>query len=108
MPPAVAGVMNVRGRIVTIVDLRKMFELPASGLTELSQLIVLQDRGLELGLLADSVEAVRQVESSAIQAGLPTLTGVRERFLRGVLGQTLAIVDGALLVHHSIVGEEVA
>ncbi|MDD5307816.1 MAG: chemotaxis protein CheW [Deltaproteobacteria bacterium] len=97
-PPFVAGVMNLRGRILAIVDLRKFFELPARGLTELNRVIVLRGGDDELGLLADTIDGVRPVTVSDMQEGLPTLTGIRERFLKGIAGRMLAVLDGARLL----------
>lgn len=97
-PPFVAGVMNLRGQILAIVDLRKFFELPARGLTDLNRVIVLRGGDNELGLLADSIDGARSVTVSALQEGLPTLTGIREKFLKGVTGQMLAILDGGRLL----------
>ena len=97
-PSFVAGVMNRRGQILAILDLRKLFELPGKGLTELNRVIVLRGRDDELGLLADSIDGVRSVPASDLQQGLPTLTGIRERFLKGVTGQMLAVLDGARLL----------
>ena len=97
-PSFVAGVMNLRSRILAIIDLRKFFELPIKGLTELNQVIVLTGGDNELGLLADSIDGVRSVSASELQEGLPTLTGIRERYLRGVTGQMLAVLDGARLL----------
>jgi purine-binding chemotaxis protein CheW len=97
-PPFVAGVMSLRGRILAIVDLRKFFDLPARGLTELNRVIVLGGGENELGLLADSIDGVRPVAASDLQEGLPTLTGIRERFLKGVTGRMLAVLDGSRLL----------
>jgi purine-binding chemotaxis protein CheW len=97
-PPFVAGVMNLRGQILAILDLRKFFELPAKGLTELNQVIVLRDGDTTLGLLADAILGVRLVATSSLQAGLPTLTGIREKYLTGVTGQMLAVLDGGRLL----------
>lgn len=97
-PSFVAGVMNLRGRIIAIIDLRKFFELPARGLTELNRVIVLKGGDDELGLLADSIDGVRPVTASDLQEGLPTLTGIREKFLKGVTGRMLAVLDGARLL----------
>ena len=97
-PAFVAGVMNLRGRILAIVDLRQFFELPARGLTELNRIIVMRGGDDELGLLADSIDGVRQVRVSDLQDGLPTLTGIRDRFLKGVTGQMLAVLDGGRLL----------
>ena len=97
-PPFVAGVMNLRGQILAIVDLRTFFDLPAKGLTDLNRVIVLKGGDNELGLLADSVDGLRSVTASGLQEGLPTLTGIRERFLKGVTGQMLAVLDGGQLL----------
>jgi purine-binding chemotaxis protein CheW len=97
-PPFVAGVMNLHGQILAIVDLRKFFELPAKGLTELNRVIVLRGSDNELGLLADSIDGVRSVIASELQEGLPTLTGIRERFLKGITGQMLAVLEGGRLL----------
>ena len=97
-PPFVAGVMNLRGQILAILDLRKFFELPAQGLTELNRVIVLRDSDNELGLLADSIDGVRPLTASDLQEGLATLTGVRERFLKGITGRMLAVLDGRRLL----------
>ena len=97
-PPFVAGVINLRGRVLAIVDLRKLFESPARGLTELNRVIVLRGGDDELGLLADSIDGVRPVLASELQPGLPTLTGVRARVLKGIAGRMLALLDGARLL----------
>jgi purine-binding chemotaxis protein CheW len=97
-PAFVAGVMSLRGRIVAIVDLRAFFELPARGLTELNRIIVLASSDNELGLLADSIDGVRSVIASDLQQGLPTLTGLRARFLKGLTADMLAVLDGARLL----------
>ena len=97
-PPFLAGVMNLRGRILAIVDLRALFDLPAGGLTELNRVIVLAGGQDEMGLLADSIDGVHSVAESELQESLPTLTGIRERFLRGVTGQMLAVLNGGRLL----------
>lgn len=96
--PFIAGVMNRRGRILAIVDLRQYFGLPARGLTELNRVIVLRGSDGELGLLADTIDGVCPLNVSGLQEGLPTLTGIREKFLMGVTGRMLAVLDGARLL----------
>ncbi|PKO14285.1 chemotaxis protein CheW [candidate division BRC1 bacterium HGW-BRC1-1] len=97
-PSFVAGVMNLRGRILAILDLRRLFDLPARGLTELNRIIVLSGGNNELGLLADSIEGVCSVTTSTLQEGLPTLTGIREKYLKGITGQSVAVLDGDRLL----------
>ncbi|MBI5510732.1 MAG: purine-binding chemotaxis protein CheW [Deltaproteobacteria bacterium] len=97
-PPFVAGVMSLRGQVLAVIDLRQFFELPAKGLTELNRVVVLKGGDNEMGLLADSIDGVRSVAAADLQQGLPTLTGIRERFLKGITGQMLAILDGGRLL----------
>jgi purine-binding chemotaxis protein CheW len=97
-PMFVSGVMNLRGRILAIIDLRNFFELSTPGLTEFNRVIVLKGDDNELGLIADSIEGICSVPASSLQEGLPTLTGIRERFLKGVTGGMLALLDGGRLL----------
>jgi purine-binding chemotaxis protein CheW len=97
-PAFIAGAMNLRGRILAIVDLRIFFELPIKGLTELNKVIVLKGGDNELGLLADSIDGLRSVPVSDLQDGLSTLTGIRERFLKGITNRMLALLDGGRLL----------
>lgn len=97
-PPFVAGIMGLHGRILAIIDLRRLFELPARGLTELNRVIVLGPGDDGVGLLADSIDGLRSVSVADLQEGLPTLSGSRERFLKGVTGEALAVLDGGRLL----------
>jgi len=97
-PPFLAGAMNLRGRILAIVDLRIFFELAARGLTELNRIIVLKEGNEELGLLADSIDGIGSVTTADLRARLPALTGIREKFLKGVTGRMLAVLDGGRLL----------
>lgn len=108
-PPFVAGIVNVRGQVLSVVDLKKFFELPERGLTDLNKVIVLSDGLMEFGVLADAIVDVRHVPLGKIQPGLPTLTGIREDYLRGVTAERLVILDAARLLADSgiVVHEEV-
>jgi purine-binding chemotaxis protein CheW len=97
-PPFVLGIVNMRGEIVSVVDLRKFFDLPAQGLTDLNRVIVLQSREMVFGILADRVEGVRTVDAERLQSGLPTLTDRRRDYLRGIADGRLVVLDAAALL----------
>mgnify|MGYP000070613635 CR=1 FL=1 len=109
-PPFVAGIINVRGQVLSVVDIKKFFDLPQQGLTDLNKVIILSDGAMEFGILADAIVDVRNIPLEKIQAGLPTLTGIREDYLRGVTVERLVILDGAKLLSDSniVVHEDVA
>ena len=97
-PPFVLGIINVRGQIVSVVDLKKFFDLPPKGLSSLDKVIIVTDGRMEFGLLTDAVAGVREISPGGIQQALPTLTGVRAEYLKGVTADRLVILDvGKLL-----------
>lgn len=92
-PPFIRGIVNVRGRILPVLDLKKFFDLPEKGLTDLHRVILVQGDGMELGLLADIALGVRTVAANALQPSLPTLTGIRADYLKGVTAEPLIVLD---------------
>jgi purine-binding chemotaxis protein CheW len=108
-PAFVLGVVNVRGRITPVIDIKKFFDLPDKGLTDLHRIILVRGGGLELGLLADVIVGVRSLALDSLQACLPTLTGIRAEYLKGVTADRLVVldVDRLLADPKIIVNEEV-
>lgn len=92
-PGFVAGIVNVRGRIVSVVDLKAFFGLPAKGLPDLNRVLVVSDGRIEFGLLVDSVTGMRRVPLADLQPPLPTMTGVRAHYLRGITPDRMAVLD---------------
>lgn len=106
VPDFVLGIINVRGQIVSIVNLKKFFELPEKGLTDLNRVIILKHGEMEFGILADGIEGVRRVSFTGLQTTLPTLTGIRAEYLKGVTAERIIILDAykilsdpAIIVH---------
>ncbi len=97
-PPFVAGIVNVRGRILAVIDIKKFFDLPEEGMIDAHKMILVHTAEMELGILADTVAGVRSIPLDAIQASLPTLTGVREEYLKGVTAERLVILDIARIL----------
>jgi len=109
VPAFVLGLLNVRGRIISIIDLKKFFDMPDRGISDLNKVIIVHDQKMEFGILADAIIGVRTVSASDLTRPLPTLSGIREEFLRGVTGDRLIVLDGARILAdpHLVVHEEV-
>ena len=106
-PAFVLGIVNVRGEILSVIDLRKFFDLPEKGLTDLNKVIVLESENMLFGVLADAVIGARRVRVADIQPSLPTLTGVREAYLMGVTAERTVILDAEkLLADEKIIVQE--
>ncbi len=98
VPPFVLGIVNVRGRIFSVIDLKRFFELPDKGLGDLNKVIILGDSMLEFGILSDEIAGVRPIRSGEIQPPLPTLTGTRQKYLKGVGRDQLVMLDAEKLL----------
>lgn len=108
-PGFVLGLVNVRGRIVSVIDLRKFLDLPGKGVSDLNKVIIVHSSEMEFGVLADVILGVQNIAAGELQPSLPTLTGIREEFLKGVTSERMVILDGGKLLsdRNIIVHEEV-
>jgi purine-binding chemotaxis protein CheW len=97
-PPFVLGILNVRGQILSVIDLKRFFELPDRGLTDLNKVIILRQGAMVFGILADAVVGVRSIPLDRLQPSLPTLTGIREEYLKGVTPDHLVVLEAAKLL----------
>lgn len=100
VPPFVLGVIYVRGRVVTVIDLGTLFELPRQGLTDQDRVIVVSDGMIELGLLANLVFGIAEVSEESIQEPLSTLWGLRAEILIGLTPERAVVLDMARLLSH--------
>lgn len=98
-PPFVLGLINVRGEIISVIDLKKFFDLPEKGLTDLNKVVIVHGGDMTFGILADEILGVRPVPGDAIQPTLPTLTGIREEYLKGITGERTIILDGSRILN---------
>ena len=108
-PEFVIGIINIRGRILSIIDLKKIFDLPEKGLGYFNKVLVLKIGKMELGILTDIILGVQYISTKDIQPSLPTLTGIREEYLKGITKSRLVILDAVkimsdknILVHEQI------
>jgi purine-binding chemotaxis protein CheW len=108
-PPFVLGIINVRGQNLSIIDIKKFFDLPEKGLTDLNKVIIVHNDKMEFGILADVILGVHNVLLSKLQPSLPTLTGIREEYLKGVTDERVVILDAEKLLSDKkiVVHEEV-
>jgi len=92
-PPFLVGIVNVRGRILPVLDLKKFLDLPSPGVTDLHCIILVRRHDCEVGILADVIVGVRSIPIDDLQPSLPTLTGVRGECIRGVTAEPVVVLD---------------
>lgn len=98
-PPFVLGITSIRGRMVSLVDLGRFFELPSSGLTDRNKAIVIFSGAMEFALLADTIVGVRSLAEDETRPPPKTMNALAARFLKGVTPDSLAILDAEHILH---------
>lgn len=97
-PPFVLGIVNVRGQVYSVIDIKKFFELPDKGLGDLNKIIIVRHNGMDFGILADVISGVSSILLKDIQPSLPTLTGIRQHYLKGIARDQLIVLDAEKLL----------
>lgn len=82
-PKLVGGLINLRGQIVTALDLRKKLELPNRANKQVPMNVVIRTDDGAVSLLVDEIGDVVEVEQSAFELPPDTLTGTARQLIRG-------------------------
>lgn len=85
--PFVRGVYNLRGDIISIIDLRTMFHLPAErkGEDAMESLIILRIDDHPLGVIVDGIDKVVGVSSANIQSPHPIFGDINVKYIKGII-----------------------
>jgi purine-binding chemotaxis protein CheW len=108
-PSFVIGIINVRGHIVSVVDLKKFFNLPEKGLGELNKVIIMYNERMEFGVLADIVEGTQSVALKEIMAAPQSAVGIGKKYLKGVTKEHIVLLEAESILNDEkiIVNEKV-
>lgn len=82
-PDFVVGAVNIRGKIISVIDICRLFGSSSQDTTDSPKVIVVSYQDLELGILAGEVSEVISLSKSEIEQPLATLSGVREEYIKG-------------------------
>ena len=84
-PAFVEGVLDVRGTLVPVVDLRKRFELHEVPYDDDTRIILVDFQGERLGLIVDEVSEVLRVPETAVSPPPSYVRGLAAEFIRGIV-----------------------
>lgn len=109
-PNFVVGVINIRGAIYSVIDIRQFFGVAKKEITPQTKVILVNAAGLEVGILADDVIGATNVPLSHIKSSLSAHAGIKEEYVEGVTKDMLIILnlEALLAEDRIIVNEEVA
>ncbi|MBI5548152.1 MAG: chemotaxis protein CheW [Deltaproteobacteria bacterium] len=85
-PEFIEGVINLRGAIIPVIDLRRRLSMPLQAPTKKSKYVICTVGGRRVGLVVDAVTEVLRIPRSAIRRAPAMLTRSGPRFFLGVCG----------------------
>ena len=97
-PDYIVGLTSLRGEILAVIDLRRLFELTTSGLGDQSRLVVLGDRHGEFGILVDRALGAATIPAAGVLVTPPGIARTARSCVRGVTEDALIVLDGKALL----------
>ncbi|KLI16091.1 chemotaxis protein CheW [Brachyspira hyodysenteriae] len=83
-PDFVEGVINLRGNIIPIIDLKKRFNLEETEGDKNTGIIIVKIEDVDMGIITDSISKVVSISNSDIQPPPPMLSGIGQKYIKGV------------------------
>jgi purine-binding chemotaxis protein CheW len=100
LPTFILGIIAVRRRILSLVDLKVFFEISKKNKIKNNKIIILKNNEMEFAIVTDKVEGILTIPVNNLQTSLPTLTGIRQEFLKGITSDRLIVLDGNKLLQN--------
>ena len=103
-PDYLMGVMNLRGKIVSVIDLARKLDLGATEPGEESRVYIVRDRSELVGLLVERAADVIELDGGALEPSPANVRGVESRFVLGIGrsgGRLAALLDPAAVLSNA-------
>ncbi len=86
-PEFVEGVINLRGRVIPVIDLKTRFDVVGTIDETTARIVVAEIGGLCVGLIVDAVQEVLRPGHDAFEETPTIVTGVNQKFIQGIVKQ---------------------
>lgn len=83
-PPHVEGVINLRGKVIPIIDLRSRFLLESKQHDRQTRIIVVDLHSVVIGFVVDGVSEVLRIQSNTVEPPPPVVSGIESEYIKGV------------------------
>lgn len=80
----VEGVINLRGKVIPIIDLRRRFGLPSKTHDKHTRIIVIEINRMIVGFVVDSVSEVLRIPANMVEPPPPGVAGLDSEYISGV------------------------
>lgn len=95
-PDYIEGLVNLRGKVHTVFNLRKRFKLPCPEFTENTKIIMTNTSASIIGIIVDEVKKIVKVEDSDFEPTPKALNNLQDKFLGGIVkveGRVVMVLD---------------
>jgi len=106
MPPYVKGVINLRGKVIPVIDVRLRFGFTERNYDERTCIVVVSIRGFSVGLIVDSVSEVLNIPTNSIEPSPKVKNGESSRYIKG-LGKVGEHVKIILNIEELLINEDI-
>ena len=83
-PPHVEGVINLRGKVIPVIDLRSRFLLESKPHDNQTRIIVVDLHRVVIGFVVDGVSEVLRIQSNTVEPPPPVVSGIESEYIKGV------------------------
>jgi purine-binding chemotaxis protein CheW len=83
-PDFVEGVINLRGKVIPIIDLRRRFGMDSKPHDSQTRIIVVEINAMVVGFVVDSVSEVLRIQSNTVEPPPPIVSGIDSEYISGV------------------------
>lgn len=98
-PAHLLGIINSRGKILSIVDLRTYFNLDSEGISDRRKVIIMMNEKNVFGLVVDEVIGVGQCNENEHLGLMPIIKRTNEKVFKGMTSSRIVILEGANLLN---------
>ena len=93
VPEFVTGIMNVRGKIISVINLKRFFHLKEVGITEVNKIIVIKHNQMEFGIVTDAITGTGSIALEELSAPPVTIHGIGAEYIKGITREGLIVLD---------------
>ena len=110
VPEYVMGIINVRGQIFSVIDIKALFNVPkGKGISNLNKVIIIHNETMEFGIVVNSIAGITSIPSHKITPAPLTMAEVVRKYIKGITNDHLILLDAEQLLTDNaiIVNDEV-
>jgi purine-binding chemotaxis protein CheW len=92
-PPFVVGVINARGKITSVINLKSFLHLKEQGITELNKVIIIKKDQVEFGILVDAILGAGEIVMNTVHPPPANLGDLGSEYIRGVTEDGIIVLN---------------